>query len=57
MAARVKAIVNPALITWARDSAGFTVAEAAQKLGLKGAASGNRMWAFGRLSAKSVEPS
>ena len=35
MAARVKAIINPALITWARDSAGFTVAEAAQKLGLE----------------------
>jgi Zn-dependent peptidase ImmA (M78 family)/DNA-binding XRE family transcriptional regulator len=34
MPARVKAIINPALISWARDSAGFTVAEAAQKLGI-----------------------
>ena len=35
MAARIKAIINPALIMWARDSAGFTVAEAAQKLGIE----------------------
>jgi Zn-dependent peptidase ImmA (M78 family)/transcriptional regulator with XRE-family HTH domain len=35
MAARVRAIINPALIAWARDSAGFTVAEAAQKLGIE----------------------
>lgn len=35
MPARVKAIINPALISWARDSAGFTVAEAAQKLGIE----------------------
>jgi len=32
MAARVKALANPALIAWARDSAGFTTAEAATKL-------------------------
>lgn len=35
MAARIKAIINPALIMWARNSAGFTVAEAAQKLGIE----------------------
>ena len=35
MAAKIKAIINPALIMWARDSAGFTVAEAAQKLGIE----------------------
>jgi Zn-dependent peptidase ImmA (M78 family) len=34
MAPRVKALVNPALITWARQSAGFTAAEAATRLGL-----------------------
>jgi Zn-dependent peptidase ImmA (M78 family) len=32
MAARVKAIINPALITWARETAGFTAAEAAERL-------------------------
>jgi Zn-dependent peptidase ImmA (M78 family)/DNA-binding XRE family transcriptional regulator len=35
MAARIKAIINPALVTWARNSAGFTVAEAAHKLGIE----------------------
>jgi Zn-dependent peptidase ImmA (M78 family) len=35
MAARVKAIIAPALITWARDTAGFSVAEAAQKIGIQ----------------------
>jgi Zn-dependent peptidase ImmA (M78 family) len=35
MPARVKAIINPALITWARESAGFTVTEASQKLGIE----------------------
>ena len=30
MAARVKALINPALITWARETAGFTTAEAAK---------------------------
>ncbi len=35
MPARVKAIINPTLITWARDSAGFTVPEAAHKLGIE----------------------
>lgn len=35
MSERVKAIINPALISWARDSAGFTVAEAAQKLNIE----------------------
>jgi Zn-dependent peptidase ImmA (M78 family)/transcriptional regulator with XRE-family HTH domain len=35
MAGRIKAIINSALITWARDSAGFTVAEAARKLGIE----------------------
>ena len=34
MAPRVKALVTPALITWARDTAGFSIAEAADKLGL-----------------------
>jgi Zn-dependent peptidase ImmA (M78 family)/transcriptional regulator with XRE-family HTH domain len=32
MAARVKALITPALITWARETAGFSVAEAADKL-------------------------
>ena len=32
MAPRVKALINPALITWARRSAGFTMAEAATRL-------------------------
>lgn len=32
MAARVKALVNPALITWARETAGFTTAETAARL-------------------------
>ena len=32
MAPRVKALINPALITWARQSAGFTMAEAATRL-------------------------
>jgi hypothetical protein len=35
MPARVRAMINPALITWARDSAGFSVAEAAQKLAIE----------------------
>jgi Zn-dependent peptidase ImmA (M78 family)/transcriptional regulator with XRE-family HTH domain len=30
----VKALINPALITWARQSAGFTTAEAATRLGV-----------------------
>jgi Zn-dependent peptidase ImmA (M78 family)/transcriptional regulator with XRE-family HTH domain len=34
MAPRVKALINPALITWARQSAGFTTAEAATRLGV-----------------------
>lgn len=34
MAARVKALVTPALITWARETAGFSIAEAADKLGV-----------------------
>jgi hypothetical protein len=34
MAARVKALVTPALITWARDTAGFSIAEAADRLGI-----------------------
>ncbi|MDN3278706.1 XRE family transcriptional regulator [Frankia sp. RB7] len=32
MAPRVKALISPALITWARDTAGFSIAEAAGKL-------------------------
>src|ERR1043165_3827658 len=32
MAERVTALVNPALITWARETGGFSVAEAAKKL-------------------------
>lgn len=35
MAARVKANINPALITWARESAGYSIAEAAEKIGVK----------------------
>jgi DNA-binding transcriptional regulator YiaG len=34
MAARVKASNNPALITWARETAGFSIAEAAARLGI-----------------------
>lgn len=34
MAARVKALVTPALIAWARDTAGFSIDEAADKLGI-----------------------
>src|ERR1700686_1007956 len=32
MATRVKALITPALITWARDTAGFSLAEAAVRL-------------------------
>jgi len=32
MAARIKALINPALIAWARETAGFTPAEAATRL-------------------------
>jgi Zn-dependent peptidase ImmA (M78 family)/transcriptional regulator with XRE-family HTH domain len=32
MAARVKSTINPALVTWARETAGFTAAEAAKRL-------------------------
>jgi Zn-dependent peptidase ImmA (M78 family)/transcriptional regulator with XRE-family HTH domain len=32
MATRIKALVTPALITWARDTAGFSLAEAAVRL-------------------------
>jgi Zn-dependent peptidase ImmA (M78 family)/DNA-binding XRE family transcriptional regulator len=32
MAARVKSTINPALVTWARETAGFTTAEAAKRL-------------------------
>src|SRR5258708_2903329 len=35
MAARVKALINPALITWARETAGFTLPEAAKKLDIE----------------------
>jgi len=35
MAARVKALANPRLITWARETAGFTTAEAAASLGIE----------------------
>jgi Zn-dependent peptidase ImmA (M78 family) len=35
MAPRVKALINPALITWARETAGFTVAEAAMRLDIE----------------------
>ena len=32
MAARVKSTINPALLKWARETAGFTPAEAAKRL-------------------------
>lgn len=32
MAARVKALISPALLTWARETAGFSIAEAADKI-------------------------
>lgn len=35
MAARVKALITPALITWARETAGFSIAEAADKLDIE----------------------
>jgi transcriptional regulator with XRE-family HTH domain len=34
MAARVKALITPALITWARETAGFSIAEAAERLNI-----------------------
>ena len=34
MAKSVKALINPTMLEWARDQAGFTLADAAQKLGL-----------------------
>ncbi len=34
MAARTKASNTPALITWARETAGFSVADAAERLGV-----------------------
>ena len=34
MATRVKALITPALITWARDTAGFSITEAADKLNI-----------------------
>jgi Zn-dependent peptidase ImmA (M78 family)/DNA-binding XRE family transcriptional regulator len=38
MTARVKALINPALITWARETAGFTATEAASRLDIDEAA-------------------
>jgi Zn-dependent peptidase ImmA (M78 family)/DNA-binding XRE family transcriptional regulator len=35
MAPRVKAFINPALIAWARETAGFTLLEAADRLGIE----------------------
>jgi Zn-dependent peptidase ImmA (M78 family)/DNA-binding XRE family transcriptional regulator len=35
MAARIKALINPELITWARETAGFSPAEAAKSLGIE----------------------
>ena len=32
MAAQVKALINPVLVTWGRETAGFTTAEAAKRL-------------------------
>lgn len=32
MAARVKALINPSLVAWARETAGFSLVEAAEKL-------------------------
>src|SRR5690348_8825124 len=34
MAARVKSFANPALIKWSRETAGFTLAQAAERLGM-----------------------
>lgn len=34
MASRVKALINPAIVTWARETAGYGVAQAAKKLGI-----------------------
>jgi transcriptional regulator with XRE-family HTH domain len=34
MAARVKALITPALLTWARETAGFSITEAADKLAI-----------------------
>ena len=34
MAARVKALITPALITWARETAGFSIAEDAERLNI-----------------------
>jgi DNA-binding transcriptional regulator YiaG len=32
MAAKTKALINPALITWARDTAGFSIPDASARL-------------------------
>jgi Zn-dependent peptidase ImmA (M78 family) len=34
MAKSVKALINPAMLTWARDQAGYSLADAAHKLGI-----------------------
>ncbi len=34
MAKSVKALINPAMLTWAREQAGYSLADAAHKLGL-----------------------
>lgn len=34
MPARIKALINPALVTWARETAGFAIAEAAARLNI-----------------------
>jgi transcriptional regulator with XRE-family HTH domain len=34
MAKSVKALINPAMLTWAREQAGYSLADAAHKLGI-----------------------
>src|SRR5882757_1826036 len=54
MAKSVKALINPAMLTWAREQAGYSLADAARKLGidearLQGLESGEEIPTFARL--------
>ena len=54
MAKSVKALINPAMLAWARNQAGYTLADAAHKLGfdeprLQGLEAGAEMPTFAKL--------
>jgi Zn-dependent peptidase ImmA (M78 family) len=54
MAKSVKALINPAMLTWAREQAGYSLADAARKLGtdearLQGLESGEETPTFAKL--------